>query len=504
MEVNDILLPLWEDFAYKPHQVDGVKWLLERERLAEFKGGLLCDEMGLGKTIQMLSVMKNNKKPTTLLLCPKAVISQWAVAAIKSKFNVVLLEKDIWKRPSPFFPGKPFLYITNYEKTTKRSLFVNLKVDRLVLDEAHKLANRNGTLYQNINKTVREITWCVTATPVINQLKDIRNLFGLVGYDVAALNNYGLLLETVTKACLHRSMAEMRHVIPELPAEAVIHKNILDFVTEDEGEFYRGIQGFITRRWRAIKDENPKEVLKLIMFLRQLSVHPQIYINSRRKHPFGYERDDWNAPSTKFTVLKNKIEAENVKSKWIVFCQFRDEMELLEAYLSRSRSVSRVLCYHGGLSDKEKEDVIEQTHTKTEEHDVLLLQLQSGGVGLNLQHFNQVVFMSPWWTSALMQQAIGRAVRIGQHNVVHVHMLVLKEEDSMNIDEKMLEKADMKKGLLENIFRYAARGIELHREEEEEEDNDYYEDDSDEEEEEEGEDPTETKTEDEPIEPLVE
>jgi SNF2 family DNA or RNA helicase len=68
----------------------------------------------------------------------------------------------------------------------------------------------------------------------------------------------------------------------------------------------------------------------------------------------------------------------------------------------------------------------------------------SGGVGLNLQHFDRVVFMGPWWTAALMDQAIGRAVRIGQTKKVLVHHLVLKEEESTNIDLMMLEKAEMK------------------------------------------------------------
>jgi hypothetical protein len=37
-------------------------------------------------------------------------------------------------------------------------------------------------------------------------------------------------------------------------------------------------------------------------------------------------------------------------------------------------------------------------------------------------------------------------------------MLLLKEEEYMNIDEKMLEKADEKKGMLQKIFNHASRG----------------------------------------------
>jgi SNF2 family DNA or RNA helicase len=104
--------------------------------------------------------------------------------------------------------------------------------------------------------------------------------------------------------------------------------------------------------------------------------------------------------------------------------------------------------------------VIESTKAPVGEgHDVLLLQLQSGGVGLNLQHFSKIIFMSPWWTAALMDQAIGRAVRIGQREEVEVTMLLLKEESSLNIDSAMIEKAETKRDLLTNIFRHANKGI---------------------------------------------
>jgi hypothetical protein len=91
---------------------------------------------------------------------------------------------------------------------------------------------------------------------------------------------------------------------------------------------------------------------------------------------------------------------------------------------------------------------------------VLLLQLQSGGVGLNLQHFSKIVFMSPWWTAAMMDQAVGRAVRIGQEKTVEVTMLVLKEEDTMNIDVAMLTKAEGKRSVLERLFLHASDGVE--------------------------------------------
>ena len=179
----------------------------------------------------------------------------------------------------------------------------------------------------------------------------------------------------------------------------------------------------------------------------------------KRRSILGYPRADWEEPSTKFTALRKKLEEPGRPTKWIVFCQFHDEMEILQAYLGTSPAVKNIWQYHGGMSDAEKDDVIEKTKSPVGEgHDILLLQLQSGGVGLNLQHFSKIIFMSPWWTAALMDQAVGRAVRIGQKDIVEVTLLVLKEEDSMNIDETMLERVEEKRGMLEKVFQHASRG----------------------------------------------
>ena len=434
------LTPLWPSFAYKPHQLTGIRWMLERED-AEQSGGLLCDEMGLGKTMEVLGLLKNSKKHMTLLLCPKAVISQWITAAVKSNFNVMLFANDGWTRQASLKPKSAWLYITNYEKVTNNvNLFKTRVWDRIVLDEAHRIRNSGSVCYKAINKLDRKTMWAVTATPIVNKVNDINNLFALVGYESSKMTNSAYRLKVIEEACLHRSMDEMRDAIPELPAAAVITKELLDFETEEEGDFYRSIQGKIAARWKHLDHDNTKEMFVLLMRLRQLSLHPQVYISAmKRNSALGYPRADWEEPSTKFTALKKKLEAEPLPSKWIVFCQFHDEMEILQAYLNASPAVHKVSQYHGGISDAEKEAVIKSTFDPLPEqsmkrHEVLLLQLQSGGVGLNLQHFTKIIFMSPWWTAALMDQAVGRAVRMGQKEIVEVTLHILKQEDSMNID----------------------------------------------------------------------
>ena len=62
--------------------------------------------------------------------------------------------------------------------------------------------------------------------------------------------------------------------------------------------------------------------------------------------------------------------------------------------------------------------------------DVLVLQIQTGCEGLNLQQFKEVYFVSPSWNPAVEDQAVARSHRIGQTEPVDVFRFVMEGFDS--------------------------------------------------------------------------
>jgi hypothetical protein len=71
------------------------------------------------------------------------------------------------------------------------------------------------------------------------------------------------------------------------------------------------------------------------------------------------------------------------------------------------------------------------------------------------------MFTSPWWTAALMDQAVGRVLRIGQKDQVLIHHIVLEEEEniSLNIDNYINEKIENKRELCQNLLDVANHRI---------------------------------------------
>jgi transcription termination factor 2 len=493
-DTSPVLIPLWPGFSYKEHQTVGINWMLQREIPAKDdspRGGILADEMGLGKTIQMAGLLLNGHQrigTQNLLVVPVAVISQWKSVLEKAGMGVLVPERGraSWgwrtdvKARSPLMPA---VHIIGYEALARRSGLGRLyKWDRVIYDEAHRLAGEKiGGLARLLNT---EVTWLLTATPIINSEKDFVRLLEVLGVkDVPSTAASSPFL--IKKYMMARSMEQMRGIIADAPAAPQFETVLLDFLTGEEADFYRGMTGMITRRWLALEQDQMAgaalEKLKMFMRLRQLSLHPQVYIEAR-KSQFKrlYTRPDWVGSSTKFEAIRGLVGGKvgttttatvggkvgtttttATPHRWIIFCHFRKEMELLRDLLAAEQNVARVQIYSGDLTAAEKERVVAATHKPlaANKSEVLLVQLQSGGTGLNLQHFDRIIFTGPWWTKALMDQAVGRAVRIGQKSQVVVYNVVLKEEEALNIDKYMAEKASQKGQLCAQVLGMARRDI---------------------------------------------
>lgn len=461
-----ILTPLWPGFSFLPHQQTGVTWMLGRER-GETPGGILCDEMGLGKTIEVIGLLKNGIRHAgekNLLIAPVAVLEQWKKVARKAKITVKVPSNYDWVTEDERGSVGAELHCIGYEAAVRRPWLVMQAWTRLVVDEAHRIAGGNSStdLVQRIKATN---TWLLTGTPIVNKLNDFVTLLKVLGVKNAP-RGVDSLEPFIKKYVLARTMEQVRASIPDAPKKAQHVFKSLDFLSKEEEKFYHSRADVIANRLNTLGGKGATlERLKLIMRLRQVSLHPQVY-NEARKNQLGsaWAQPDWEDSSTKFEAIRQLLVEAKTSHKWIIFCHFRHEMQMLEEMIRGESVVEIVQQYHGGLTAAQKEDVLERSLMPLMEgkQEVLLVQLQSGGTGLNLQHFDQIIFTGPWWTKALMDQAVGRAVRIGQAKqvvVYHLHLKAEEDDDRMNIDRFMAEKAELKGSLCEKILQGATTTV---------------------------------------------
>jgi transcription termination factor 2 len=491
------------DKTLMPHQVTAVEWMMGREADGTWPGGLLCDEMGLGKTVSTVGLLLNLPMKHTLLLAPLAVLRQWRRILLEAKFNVLELEKHRWVSKGNS-TSKRQVYITNYDKLTSDTAAFSQTFHRLVCDEAHILRNDESKKYKVLQEVKAMTKWFLTGTPIVNRFYDLVSLLRLLNPRCGGIGEVRAT-ELMGELALYRTQDDLKASLKKLlPPEPEIHSHRIDFTTEKEATFYRSIQGKLLDELDDVMAQdrvNVAEYMVLLLRLRQISVHPQVYINgARRLYGEGYKRADWGCDSSKMAALIDVMKGETENCGYVIFCHFADEMEVIQERLKKEGFTGNIFRYHGGLSASQRADLLEVCEDSVKrnnsvaglptvalldlvaphlprlpedvckyvidpfrggKHTILLAQIHSAGTGLNLQFMNRVVFTTPWWTAALMDQAVGRVLRLGQTKKVHVHYLMLSEEmdTSLNIDDYINERVEMKRALCQRLLDAANRQI---------------------------------------------
>lgn len=200
-------------------QKDGVKGAIHK--INQHNGCILADSVGLGKTYSALAVIKYHelRNHRVLVLCPKKLRDNWTVYLaqnnselnpfLKDRFAYTVLSHTDLSRDSGCVDGVDLgaLNWGNY--------------DLIVIDESHNFRNntkgrhdedgnlirksRYERLMDDIIKTgVKTKVMLLSATPVNNDLKDLRNQIYFVteGRDAAFAQSFGIqsIKDTLTVA----------------------------------------------------------------------------------------------------------------------------------------------------------------------------------------------------------------------------------------------------------------------------------------------------------------
>lgn len=432
---------------YIPYQRDGVQWMLGMEgQTSGPKGGFLCDEMGLGKTVQLISTMLGNPKQRTLIVVPKSIITQW-VEEIK-RFAPTLSVR-VFDGPGRALdyelltaPGRCSVTIAPYTLLSvhggdedARTPLHNCRWDRVILDEAHEIRNKRSKIFKNVCRLKTDIKWIVTGTPVFNSMEDFVSLCAFLGLSRNFVQ--GRTREIKDVYILRRTKEDLVKLNERLRLPPCTFDNIELEMFDEEKSLYEFVfleaQGIIQDAFRDAQTLNSKNmiILECLLRARQCMIWPQMYLDGVAQKN-ETEATKWTGRSNKMETLFKMI-AEHPDEKTLIFCQFRGEMNYIQ-----SRMTCPVFRIDGSVSKEMRTQQIEG-FKKSGPGAVFIIQIKSGGQGLNLQEATRVYITAPAWNPATELQAIGRSHRMGQTQAVYVKKLIYKEcPRFVSVEEEMM------------------------------------------------------------------
>lgn len=445
----------------EPHQAQGLEWCLRREHTIQTqhispfrrqnvcKGGLICDEMGLGKTIQVIGLIISNFVERTLIVLPPALVDQWIHAFQTFCGHTPLLYHGTKRHliSKDILQSAPIVITTyhtlaaeqrlNKKNTEFKSPIYTLSWNRLVMDEAHHLRNQNS-LFHAARILQADLIWLVTGTPVHNTEKDLDAYWYMLGLTKDLIQTLYTTARTTLRqlfrlVVLRRTKAEVGIQLPSL-TEEVIDVVCHDAFEQDFAEQLHsqlGFSGLVRDRVSGASSFLTRNVLPALVRCRQACVRPELmdpHIQAYREMVGDHEIPNAPKTSAKLDAVVHHMVKRRHMGRKIAFCHYLGEIDSL------SHKLTKLGFTVGTIDGRVPRPIRTQYIMDPIGPDVLLVQINSGSEGLNMQAFSDLYVVSPHWNPAIDDQAIARAHRIGQSYPVHVSRFLLSHPHTLSID----------------------------------------------------------------------
>lgn len=451
---------------FRPHQVEGIKWLKPKT------GAILGDEMGLGKTIQMLGVfamqiwdtvkINPERRLTMVVVVPPSLRMNWADEI--EKFTHLDYEVATGNTIARFSQLERFrkqthkhrIIVLNYQQVKDHIQQLNaFGIDMLVFDEAHIIKNPLTKVYRSASALKAKRTFCMTGTPMMNQVDDLWTLLDLVtpgqwqthaafkakycvmgghnGKQVISIKNEALLRTKLSQVMLRRRIDE----VMDLPEVNIVRRNVsLDGKPKEMYNHLVREQNLNPwLPWVPKDPDDEKEVNPLEWpMVRQLKLRQ---ICSSTATLFGGKEDD--SPKLDLAI-EDALEMLENGHKIVVFSQWR---EITEAYKRRLRAKSDVPIFEiNGSVDKDKRQGVVKEWSETEGPAICIGIIKAMGVGLNMTAANHAQFIDKEFSPALNEQGVGRLRRIGSehHTSIQVFEYFVRNSCEARVEAIIADK----------------------------------------------------------------
>ncbi|EMR72008.1 putative snf2-related protein [Eutypa lata UCREL1] len=277
--------------------------------------------------------------------------------------------------------------------------------------------------------------WCLTGTPIQNRIEDLTSLLKFLHFEPFAQSHAFMryILDPLSKDTPNRtfSLQALLHTICLRRTEKLLdlptphfEKIVVRMCTEETSLYSeivkkcaRDVDEVVSTKKKKIKKYNV--LFTAMMRLRRLCNHGTFPVC---------------VPASTSSPSTSKIDAE-----------LESTLDLLEQHL-QSKHID-YLRIDGRVKFEQRLLILQQFRESNVP--VLLMSIQTGALGLNLTVASYVHIVEPQWNPSVEEQAIARAVRMGQTRSVTIIRYVVKNSVEENIVNLQKRKRNLAKFTLD-------------------------------------------------------
>lgn len=433
-----------------PHQLEVAKQVVENMN----GKAILADEVGLGKTIEAGLILKEymirGLVKKVLILVPASLVSQWAYE-LNSKFfipAVVQRKSYVWDSCDVIVSS-----IDTAKRSPHREIIFEQDYDFIIVDEAHKLKNRNTKNYEFVQNLKKKFCLLLTATPIQNKVDEIFHLVSLL--KPGHLGNSTLFSKTHKgkgrqildderlKDLVNAVMIRNRRSDTGIEWTKRRVESVIIQFSEEEVALYETISNW------PLSDTASSGFSKITLQREACSSREAVFYtiqNMMKKYenPNPSFLQSVKEIEEKINAVKANSKAEKAleiiqkaNDKVIIFTEYRATQLYLQWFLQQ-HGISSVP-FRGGFKRGKKDWMRElfQNHAQ------VLIATEAGGEGINLQFCNTIINFDLPWNPMRLEQRIGRVHRLGQEKDVFIYNFATEGTVEEHILRLLYEKIEL-------------------------------------------------------------
>ncbi len=457
---------------------------------AHRRGTLLDMWMGLGKTRIAIEVVERLSARRALVLCPKAVMQTWVdhLDRLGSSMRACAPRKGGSRRKWEAIERAlaegtedraAIAVIVNYETAIRVPELLRVAWDVVVYDESHRLKTPSSKTsvwcWELYRRTVQAnpaaIFLALTGTPMPHSPVDIyaqARAFAPRVLARSATEFRGRYCVTVprifngrrvNKVVGHKNLDELRERMSAFTFSA--SKAVLDLPPVTHNEIRFDLSPKERRAYSAVEHEliaqidegevNVANALVKLLRLQQITSGFVAVDDGGNSDNNGQPRHSTliDTGTSKRDALREILEGISDGTPVVVFCRFvRD----LDAVHEVSRELGR-----GSLELSGRQDQLDHWQlARTGVDPVLAVQIQAGGVGIDLTRAAYCVFYSTGFSLGDYDQACARVHRPGQTRPTHYYHLIARGTVDGKVRDALVHKRRVVDSVLDDLRKQGA------------------------------------------------